>query len=321
MRKCYSARKRALQFLGSRSGRVAVTTAAIGLFSAATWLATAHARPALKPENHRAIGMKALADGRNADAVPALISATQKEPADADLWLALGRARLGQGEWRTARPDLERAAELRPDHGPTQATLAWCLAKLGNHTEAHAALDRAEQAKYAPAGLFALRGYCHVSRREDRQAIQALSRALELNLDHRAALVNRAQLGLAIAMGKPAPPAAEVIADVERALISGPADGNLSLWAARFYAWMAHKPGHVKGNWYSDPVGAKERCRMLLKDAVEHGAPEQMWKQDSTFQFLFGNPDVYARDWVRPKKEADISTYWRTGDPLVEFPG
>ena len=321
MRRCYSARKRAMQFIGSKPGRVAVTSAAIGLFSAATWIATANARPSLKPPNHRAIGMAAMTDGRHVDAVPALISATQGTPDDAEVWLALGRARLAQGEWKSARPDLERAAELRPNHGPTQATLGWCLAKLGNHSEALAAIDRAEQAGYTPAGLFALRGYCHVSRREDQQASQALKRALEMNPDHRAALVNRAQLGLAIAMSKPAPASVESLNDIERALIAGPKDGNLSLWAARFYAWMAHKPGHVKGEWYPDTAGAKERCRALLKEAVEAGAPESLWKQDSTFGFLFGNPDVFARDWVRPKKEADINNYWRTGDPLVEFPG
>lgn len=321
MRKCYSARKRALQFLGSKPGRVAVTTAAIGLFSAATWMASAQARPSFKPENYRAIGFAALAEGRHNDAIPALISASQRTPDDGEVWLALGRARIAQGEWRTARPDLERAAELRPNHGPTQATLAWCLAKLGDHTEAHAAIDRAEQAGYKPAGLFALRGYCHVSRREDRQAMLALNRALEMNPDHRVALVNRAQLGLAIAMAKPSPPGVEALTDIERALTRGPSDGNLSLWAARFYAWMAHKPAGFQGEWYPEQARAKERCRLLLKQAVENGAPEQLWKFDSTFQFLFGNSDEYARAWIRPKKEADVANYWRIGDPLVEFPG
>jgi hypothetical protein len=195
------------------------------------------------------------------------------------------------------------------------------LAKVGNHADAQAALDQAERSGYAPTGLFALRGYCHVSRREDREARLALDRALEMNPDHRVALVNRAHLGLAVAMGKPSPPAIQAISDVERALTSGPADGNLSLWAAQFYAWMAHKPAHVQGQWYIDQAGAKERCRALLRQAAEYGAPEGMWKQDSTFQSLFGNPAVYSRDWIRPNKEADIANYWRIGNPLVEFAG
>jgi eukaryotic-like serine/threonine-protein kinase len=321
MRKCYSARKRAMQFIGSRPGRVGVTAAAIGLVSAASWMASAQARPEFLIEDHRAIGMSAVNDGRYADAVPALVKATQETPDDADAWLALGRARLAQAEWRTARPDLERAAELRPSHGPTLATLGWCLAKLGHHADALATLERAEKTGYAPAGLHALRGFSLVTRRNDAEAVVALDKALELNPQHRAALVNRAQLALMQSMSKVEPLPLSALTDVERALTAGPPDGNLYLWAARFYAWLAHKPPRVKGEWYPDHTGAKERCRTLLQQAVESGAAEDHWKSNSTFQYLLGNPDVYARDWVRPAKEASPANNWRTGDALVEFPG
>jgi tetratricopeptide (TPR) repeat protein len=321
MRQCYSARKRAMQFLASRPGRVGMTAAAIGLVSTATWMASAQARPAWTPEDHRTTGLQAFAEGRYGDASPALRRAAQDSPNDADLWLALGRSRLAQMEWQAARPDLERAVELRPHHGPTQATLAWCLAKLGYHADAQRALDRAENAGYVPAGLFALRGFTHVSIREDREAEIALDRALQINPNHRAALVNRAQLGLAQAMGQVRPQSLQSIADAERALVAGPADGNVLVWAARFYSWLAHKPAHVKGEWYPDTVGAKERCRILLRQAVEHGVSESQWRQDSTFRFLFGDPGVFARDWSRPAKEADTAGFWRLGHPLIEFPG
>ena len=108
---------------------------------------------------------------------------------------------------------------------------------------------------------------------------------------------------------------------IEGFYVAGPPDGNLYLWAARFYAWMAHKPAGAKGDWYPDLAGAKERCRTLLRQAAEAGVPEDSWKKDSTFGFLFGDPAVYARDWVRPAKEADPWNNFRTGDPLAEFPG
>jgi eukaryotic-like serine/threonine-protein kinase len=318
LRHCYSARKRAMQFVASRPGRMLVTTAAIGLFSAATWMATAQARP-LNVHDYRTEGLNAVADGRYADAIPPLMSATQTTPDDAEVWLALGRSHIAQGEWRAARNDLERAAALRPSHGPTQATLGWCLAKLGFHDEVKSVLDRAEQSGYAPAGLFALRGYSQVTRRNDKEAGIALERALAMNPNCRAALVNRGQLALMQAMAKVQSPTGLAISDVERALKAGPSDGYLSLWAARFYAWLAHQPAGAKGEWYPEQAGAKERCRTLLRQAVEGGISEGQWKTDSTFKFLFGDPTVFAADWVRPINEADSASYWRTGNPLVEF--
>jgi serine/threonine protein kinase/cytochrome c-type biogenesis protein CcmH/NrfG len=318
LRHCYSVRKRTMQFLASRPGRVAATAAAIGLVSAATWLASAEARPY---EDHRGAGMAALTDGRYAEATPSLLKATHISPNDADVWLALGRSRLAQGEWQAARPDLEKAAQLRPMHGPTQATLGWCLAKLGDYQDAQRALDRAEQAGYAPAGLHALRGFAHLARREDREAEAALNRALQMDPNHRAALVNRAQLGLVQAKGSMRPQSPQSVSDAERALVVGPQDGYLSHWAAGFYTWMAHKPAEAKVAWYPDQPGAKERCRTLLRQAVEAGIPDDTWKKDSTFGFLFGDPAVYARDWVRPAKETEPFGYFRTGNPLVEFPG
>jgi Tfp pilus assembly protein PilF len=321
MRHCYSARKRAMQFMASRPGRVAVTAAAIGLFSAATWMATAQATPSTVQRNYRAEGLAAMAEGRYAEAIPPLMSASQSVPDDGEVWLALGRAHIAQGEWRTAREDLQRATSLRPEHGPAQATLGWCLARLGYHNEAQAALDRAEGVGYAPVGLFVVRGFSQASRRNDKQAEAALNRALEMDPNCRTALVNRAQLGLAQAMSNVKLPSQLAISDVERALNAGPSEGYLSLWAARFYAWMAHKPAGAKGEWHLDMPGAKERCRSLLRQAVEGGISESQWRNESTYRFLFGDPAEYARDWIRPNKEADSAGYWRTGNPLVEFPG
>lgn len=319
LRRCYSVQKRALQFLGTRPGRVAVTAAAVGLVSTATWMASAEARPAAV--DHRAVGLRAVADGRWAAAIPELLVATQENPADAEAWLNLGRARLAQREWLAASADLRRAAELRPDHGPTQATYAWCLTKVANYGEAEAAIRRAEQSGFAPATLFALEAFGAIQRGNERAAEKALARALAIDPDNRAALVNRAHLALIQAQGRPTVPPPTAFADAERALAVGPPDGYLELWAAQFYAWAAHRPPHVKGVWYADEVGAKARCLALLRQAAEHGVPESYWNQDNTFTFLFGDPKIFTRDWAKPTTGADPSGYWRVGNPFTEFGG
>ena len=319
LRHCYSVKKRAMQFLGTRPGRMAATAAAIGLVSVATWTASNKANAV--PPDYRSIGMAAISEGRYERAAPALLQATQQIPNDGEAWLNLGRARVGQLEWLTAKPDLERAAQLRPGHGPTEATLGWCLAKLGESEGALAALDRAEKGGYTPAALYAVQGYCHIQIREDREAEEALAKALALDPNNRAALANRAMLALILAMEKVAVPPAEAFNDVERSLAIGNADGYMELWAARFYAWSARKPAQAKGTWYAAQAAAKERCLALLRQAVEHGVPEVHWRQDSTFAFLFGDAKVYARDWVKPATDAHPADYWRTGNPLVEFGG
>jgi eukaryotic-like serine/threonine-protein kinase len=319
LRQCYSIKKRALQFLGTRPGRVAVTAATVGLVSAATWMASAQAHPMLP--DHRLIGLAAVADQKYEIAIPELLQATQQNPRDGEAYLNLGRARIAQKELLSARPDLERAAALRLGHGPTEATLAWCLAKLGESTGAVAACRRAEDAGYAPAALHVVRAYAHIQVREDKLAEAALAEALALDPNNRAALANRSMLALIVAMEKVTIPPMEAFNDVERALQAGSPDAYLELWAAQFYTWAAHKPPQANGAWYPDQNAAKARCLALLRQAVEHGIPEMLWKQDSTFAFLFGDPNVYARDWAKPTVEADPSGYWRVGNPLVEFGG
>jgi eukaryotic-like serine/threonine-protein kinase len=319
LRRCYSVQKQALQFLGTRPGRVAVTAATVGLVSAVTWMASAEARPA--PVDYRALGMTAVAEGRYASAIPTLLTATQQDPNDAEAWLNLGRARLAQREWQAAKPALERAAQLQPGHGPTEATLAWSAAKVGAYDQADAAIRRAEDVGYAPAALYALRGYCRVQIRDDRPAEAALAKALAADPNNRAALVIRSRLALTSAMARSAAPPADAFTDVERALAAGPTDAQLEIWAARFYSWAAHRPPDGKAPWFGDQAGAKTRCLALLRQAVEHGVPEAEWKQDSSFGFLFGDPKVFARDWVKPAVPAEPSDYWRMGNPLVDFGG
>jgi tetratricopeptide (TPR) repeat protein len=261
-----------------------------------------------------------VAEGRYEPAIPVLVTATQQDPNDAEAWLNLGRARLGQREWQGAKSALARAAELRPNHGPTEATLAWVLSKLGEVEAAEAAIQRAEQAGYAPAGLYALRGYGALQMRDDRRAEAALSKALTVDPNNRAALLNRAELALRQAMDDTRVPGPDAFALVERALKAGPTDGYVELWAAKFHAWAAHKPAGARGAWYADPAAAKARCLALLRQAVEHGVSDA-WKGESTYTFLFGDPKVFARDWAKPAQEADPSDFGRCGNPLVEFGG
>jgi tetratricopeptide (TPR) repeat protein len=280
---------------------------------------SASARPA--DIDHRHAGLTAVGDGKWAVAVPELLQATQQNPNDAEAWLNLGRARMAQHEWQAARPDLERAAKLQPGSGPAEATLAWCLARIGQYEQAQAALDRAEANGHTPAALYALRGFCFVQTRDDAKAQAALQKALELDPNNRAALVNRAQLAYVQAMSKREVPPVSAFDDVEHALGAGPAHGELDLWAANFYAWAAHRPAGAKGDWYFDQPGAKARCQALFQQAVEHGCPDGHWMGDSTLGFLFGDLKVLSQNWARPATEADPAGYWRLGNPFADFGG
>lgn len=318
LRRCHTASRRARQFFGSRPGRALVTAAAVAVVSTGSWYAANSAR-AGAPVSYREQGMIAYARGQMADATAALTKAAQDDPADADVGLALGRARLATGEARAARASLEQVVRLRPAHGPAHATLGWCLAADDRYPEALAALARADDLGYRPAGLDALRAYIHNRLRQDTAAAAAAARALATDPTHRPARIARGTLAFNLATAKLRPLTADELTDVERALTAGAPDGNLAMWAAHMYAWTAAKPPFIKGAWAADAPAAKERCRQLLKVAVENGFPAT-WKEDSRFQNLFGNPDDLARDW---KLVADphLSAMWQTGDPLTEFPG
>jgi hypothetical protein len=173
---------------------------------------------------------------------------------------------------------------------------------------------------YTPAALYSVRGFTHLQIRQDREAERAFARALEIDPQNRAAAINRAYLAHLQAVGRSELPPAWTFEDMQK-IVNGPPDAYVHLWAAEFYAWAAHKPAHVKGNWHPQAAAMKERCREQLRKAVEAGLPDAYWMQSSTFRFLFGEPDVYAKDWVRPSQEADPRGHWRMGDPLVEFAG
>src|SRR5262249_47336658 len=151
---------------------------------------------------------------------------------------------------------LEKAAQLRAGHGPTEATLAWCAAKLGAFEQAEAALRRAEDAGYAPAALHALRGFCRAQVLDHAGAELAVSRALKEDRNNRPPLAARATLAKLRAMAKGEVPPPDAFDDVEQALKAGPPDGYLELWAAQFYAWAAYRAPEGK----PDPRDAKGRA-------------------------------------------------------------
>jgi hypothetical protein len=147
-----------------------------------------------------------------------------------------------------------------------------------------------------------------------------LARALSINPNHRAALLNRAYLALNQAVGRTELPPASAFQDVELALAGQP-DPYVSLFAAHFYAWAAHQPTNAKVAWHSNPQEMRERCRTNLRKAVEGGVPDYLWKHESGFRHLFGDPTLMAKDWARPSNDAPPWDLSRTGNPLVEFGG
>ena len=124
------------------------------------------------------------------------------------------------------------------------------------------------------------------------------------------------------AMFNVAPLSPEVLAAVERVATGPEADAQTYLWAARMYAWAANKPINAKVEWTPDMAASKERCRDLLKLAVESGLSAAFWKNDSVIQSLFNAPgEDIAMNWLKPTKPVKPNQYWMTFNPLKEFAG
>jgi eukaryotic-like serine/threonine-protein kinase len=320
LRHCHTMSRRARQFLNGRPGRALVTASAIAVVSTGSWYASTQTRAATVPVNYREVGMAAYNQGKMEDATAALNKAVTDNPNDAEAWLTLARARLSGGEWGTARPAFEKAAALRPGHGPTHALHGWCLAVQGYYPEALTALDRAEKAAYSPAGVDALRTFIHNQQRDDQAAAETAARALAKDQHHRAALVAKGTRAFNVAVKASRPLSAEELTDVERALAAAPPEASVYMWAARLYAWSATKPAHVKGDWSPNADALKERCGQLLRLAVENGHRDT-WLSETYFKRLFGDPRQFAKDWKKPVIEPAVSPYWQMGDPLKEFAG
>ena len=118
--------------------------------------------------NDYGIGM--LLQGNARGAIGAFRHATKLAPDDAGAFLNISRAALGEGDVETARPALERAAELAPDSPPTLVFQGQLWAVLGDHEKALSYMRKAD-----------------ALRPRDRVLLSDLSSILMLEQDYKAA--------------------------------------------------------------------------------------------------------------------------------------
>lgn len=316
LRKCYSLKKRAFAFAGSGAGRSLVMVAALGTASAAAYFLQPVQATTANPIDHPTEYQKASKEGRHEDALAHLHEMRKLQPDDPNLWVGMAREHLALTDWRQARQELEKANDLRPIHAETLQLLGWTLAKLGYTDEALAALNKATRNGVDTSAIHNIKAFCYAQQRQDDLAITECKTALHLDPNHRQATINRAYVNFVKEMS--AKKVSEhVLADVERAAVLGEPDPNLFLWAARVYAFAAIKSGPLKGDQPPEMQRLKGISLKYLQRAVEAGVSPSLWRQDSTFTTLHGKPDIFAKDWVRPEKPADMVTDWRIGNPFA----
>lgn len=324
LRRCYSPQKKAALFFAGAPGKSAVLASAIGLVSAGL-LATTQAYPQ-QPQiefvqtNSEAEGDQAAAAGLWAKAVGHYAKAVDDRPEDAALAMKLVHARFKVGDWVNARTDVERVLRLRPADDATSALYAWTLARVDYMESAEKVLMPLTAGGKAPDHVRALQGYVLVQRRtpdrkKDGQAEAVLRSVLDAKPDNWPALANLVYLQHVQAVAETRLAPGETFANVEQLVRSAPPDGQMYLWAARFYAWAAHRPSGAVIAWHPEPERMKTKCRDMLRLAAEAGLPGNHWKDDSTFRFLLGNPATYAQEWKVPDRPAPGLSFWRIGRP------
>lgn len=316
LRRCFSPQKKAMMFLAGAPGRSAVVASSIGLLSAVGWMTTARAGsqeldlPGLEQR-----GLNELANGRTATGVAYLLPVAEARPDNVKLAVTVARGQIQEGSYAGAGKRLEQAVKRQPGDNGTKALYAFTLTKTGAWETAETVLRHATAAGDAPDNVLALHGYVLVQRRKDAEADALLRGVLARKPDHWPALANLVYLRHAQALGENRLAQAETFADVDRLVRGAPADPEMYLWAAKFYAWAARRPAHAVTAWHPEPEHMKAECVEMLRMAAEAGLPPEFWKNDTTFRVLLGEPAAYAAAWKLPAQPASGRGHWRSGRP------
>lgn len=89
------------------------------------------------------LGAARLSQNRPQEALPALETALEYDADNAQTLYLLGKCHLALKNWRGAVKQLQRAAQLRPEHAYTQVQLAEAWQTLNDHEAAVTCIDRA----------------------------------------------------------------------------------------------------------------------------------------------------------------------------------
>ncbi len=128
-------------------------------------------RPA---ETQNAAGLMYLGTGRYDSAVQHFLAGTESDPADATLWLNLGRAQLALERNDAARQALERALKLHENWLPAEGALAFLELQSGNSAAAIKRVDALKVARPHDVDVLVLEAEVRAALRQFTEADRAL---------------------------------------------------------------------------------------------------------------------------------------------------
>lgn|GEM_PF-5504456 len=238
LRGALSASHRARRWV--RVHRRAVLSAAATLVTAAA--AMIYTLATREPYSIRQLnlGRAAYQSGQHAQAVCYLDRALEADPDLAEALYMRGRAHQKAGEFGLAIADYAEVRKLGSD-GRAMACFAYCASQLRDHERAVDAGNVAVESGLATAEVYNNLGYSYLQWRRVREARECFDKALELKPTLQAARFNRAMLGLERSGQEWSEGPESAIADIEQAIVNGPATSDLYWLAATLYATAARR--------------------------------------------------------------------------------
>jgi len=100
-------------------------------------------RSSEQPQSLVTLGLLAMGEDRNIEALQLFERARSKDPGSARAWLGTGMAKLTAGQTGDAAADLEHAAELFKDHVGSWIAAGWARIFLKDYAKARAFLEHA----------------------------------------------------------------------------------------------------------------------------------------------------------------------------------
>jgi tetratricopeptide (TPR) repeat protein len=253
--------------------RAALSAAATLVTAAAVMIYTLATR---EPYSLRQLnlGRSAYQGGQHAQAVRYLDRALEADPDLAEALYLRGRAHQKAGEFRLAIADYAEVRKLGSD-GRAMACFAYCASQLRDHERAVDAGNGAVESGLATAEVYNNLGYSYLQWRRVREARECFDKALELKPTLQAARFNRAMLGLERSGQEWSEGPESAIADIEEAIVNGPATSDLYWLAATLYATAARRN--------SDHVAPALR---YARKAIECGEDPKRFLREPAFASL-----------------------------------
>jgi eukaryotic-like serine/threonine-protein kinase len=279
-------------------------------------------------------GRQALAEGRVGEAVDRFTEAINLAPSDVRLYLERSRAHMELNQFAQAEDDLHRANTLKAADPTTLACFGYCAARQSKHLEAIAYFTRALAAGFDASAAFNNRGFSYLKLGHLKEADADFQAARAKDPKNGLAFYNRACALLQEALRQPAPLPRDAFDDIQRALELAPNQREVSLLAARIYAWaVREEAGRLDKQARQRPAlaalvgaiaqpagrarldGLRELCVMHLRNAQQNGLDPQCWENDLLFGFLKEMPGY--REGIPMPQQVRIELPRGLQDPLL----